>query len=63
MKTELSINELRKGDVLLFSVLQGDIISSLIGLLTNSDVSHAALYADDKDIYARRHGGEDRFSA
>ena len=34
MKTELSINELRKGDVLLFSVLQGDIISSLIGLLS-----------------------------
>ena len=48
MKTELSINELRKGDVLLFSVLQGDIISSLIGLLTNSDVSHAALYADEE---------------
>lgn len=48
MKTELSINELKKGDVLLFSVLQGDIISSLIGLLTNSDVSHAALYADEE---------------
>ena len=48
MKTELSINELKKGEVLLFSVLQGDIISSLIGLLTNSDVSHAALYADEE---------------
>lgn len=48
MKTELSINELKKGDVLLFSVLQGDTISSLIGLLTNSDVSHAALYADEE---------------
>lgn len=47
MTTELSINDLKKGDVLLFSVLQGDTISSLIGLLTSSDVSHAALYADE----------------
>lgn len=48
MTTELSINDLKKGDVLLFSVLQGDTISSLIGLLTHSDVSHAALYADEE---------------
>ncbi len=39
---------LKSGDILLFSVLKKDIISSLIGLLTNSDVSHAALYADEK---------------
>lgn len=35
------------GDVLLFSVLKGDFISSMIGILTNSDVSHAALFADE----------------
>lgn len=45
---ELSVDELKKGDVLLFSVLPGDTISSLIGLLTESDVSHAALYADEE---------------
>lgn len=48
VQNELSVEDLKKGDVLLFSVLQGDTISSLIGLLTGSDVSHAALYADEE---------------
>ncbi len=43
---QLSVGDLKEGDVLLFSVLSGDLISSLIGLLTQSDVSHAALFAD-----------------
>lgn len=44
---QLTLDDLAAGDVLLFSVLKGDFISSMIGLLTNSNVSHAALFADE----------------
>lgn len=46
-ESQLTIDDLRAGDVLLFSVLPGDFISAMIGMLTNSDVSHAALFADE----------------
>lgn len=57
MQTTLTIkqktikqNELKKGDILLFSVVKGDLESEIIGLLTNAPVSHTAMLYDDTHI-------------
>lgn len=42
----MHINELKEGDILLFSAEKGSFISWAITFLTNAPVSHAALYYD-----------------
>lgn len=43
-------NELKKGDILLFSVIHGDWESELIALLTDAPVSHTAMVYDETHI-------------
>lgn len=40
----MQINELKEGDILLFSAEKGSFISWAITFLTNVPVSHAAMY-------------------
>lgn len=48
-KKERKMDEIKKGDVLVFEA-ENDWISKSIALLTNSDVSHAALACDETSI-------------
>lgn len=47
---EIKVNDLKKGDILLFKGDKEEWISLAIMLFTDSDVSHAALYLDDNSI-------------
>lgn len=48
--SNISTNDLKKGDILLFKGDQSEWISAAIMLLTNSDVSHAALCYDENKL-------------
>jgi hypothetical protein len=45
----MNIDELKQGDVLLFSPKKGSFISWAIAYLTNSNVSHAAMFYNEED--------------
>ena len=62
-KQELSLQDLVPGDILTFEGEESDDISSLIMLLTNSMVTHGALYFQNSPVEALADAGRDGIHA
>lgn len=57
MAETITLNELKPGDIVLFSIPEHSWISSIIGFLTHSEVSHTAM-VDTNPAYILEEGGE-----
>ena len=57
MAETITLNELKPGDIVLFSIPEHSWISSIIGFLTHSEVSHTAM-VDFNPAYILEEGGE-----